>query len=201
MKIDKFIRRHSQSRDRKVDMEDISSVSDWVDDESEVSSVKGWESNESDVRKRGRKVGVSKGKPGSSVCKGKGKIGKAAGRIDLEDLLDYDRARREGLDFIPYRVGVQKVMSKTLEGGSRKSRDVRRRSRDRSSESGEESDRGDRSRSSSDDTDSDAAGFPPRREFSSSRWGNWIRYEDPYEIVGDGSGGYALRNRDKRDIV
>ena len=32
-------------------------------------------------------------------------------------------------------------------------------------------------------------------------YSTWIRFEDPYEITGDGSGGYALLNRDKGNIV
>ena len=193
------IDRHEKDRSSK---RDSSSFEDQVSDSeegSDIGSVRSQASklsvvDENQDRVESRKDKGRKGK----VSRDRQQIGTSGEKIDVLDLLDFRKAKSECLDYIPYKEGVDRLLAKTVPG--EKSGFKLGRDREQSPESDEESDRRVRSEKSSEES-SGAARFPSRSKSSSSRWGNWIKYEKPYKVIGDGSGGYALLNRDKGNIV
>ena len=116
----------------------------------------------------------------------------------LDFLLEFDRAVvGPSLGYIPYKQGVNVLLSNTLKK-SHPSKD--KVSLDCQGEDVRYDDK-----DLQDDNDSvrsfDKELFSSGKRPVVPRWSNWIKYEDPYEVFSDGSGGYALFNRDKGDIV
>ena len=113
----------------------------------------------------------------------------------LDSLLDFERVENDpSLDYVPFKEGVNVLLSNTLKRSSanreRSYSDYEEEMRDDDDDDNEDSDRS-----------FDRELYPNRRRPVTPRWSNWIKFEEPYKFFSDGSGGYALFNRSKGEIV